>query len=297
MKLLLALLLVLAAGPVSAAEQVENLARPDGSLIHYTLDHPPGRSAGMLVLAQGSSCLPGAARASLARLRAAFPDHTALIVEKAGITPDAAIADGHDDCPEAYRDRFTLSQRVADYQSVLAALRTDQPDLFETITLFGGSEGGLAMEILATRIDADAIILLAGSVGTTFEEMVLAAAPPQAGPTIEGGFAEARANPDSGDMFSGHSLRFWADALDHRSSDYLLAMETPVLLIHGGRDPAAGAAHRPLLDLLAERGACHVTYWEFPSLDHGMIAPDGASRLDHIARRAAQWAQDPLPAC
>lgn len=297
MKLPLVLLLVLAAGPVSAAQQVDILARPDGSLIHYTLDHPPGRSAGMLVLAQGSSCLPGAASASLATLRAAFPDHTALIVEKAGITPDAAILEGHDDCPEAYRDRFTLSQRVADYESVLAALRTDQPDLFASLILFGGSEGGLAMEILATRIEADAIILLSGSVGTTFGDMVLAAAPPQAGPTIEAGFAEARANPDSSDMFSGHSLRFWADALDHRSSDYLLAVDSPTLLIHGGRDPAAGAAHRPLLDLLAERGACHVTYWEFPSLDHAMIAPDGTARLDHIAHRVAQWAQAPLPAC
>lgn len=297
MKLPLVLLLVLAAGPVSAAQQAQTLARPDGSLIHYTLDHPPGPSAGMLVLAQGSSCLPGAASASLAKLRAAFPEHTALIVEKAGITPDAVIADGHDDCPDAYRDRFTLSQRVADYQSVLAALRADQPDLFTSMTLFGGSEGGLAMEILATRIEADAIILLSGSVGTTFGTMVLAAAPPQAGPTIEAGFATARANPDSGDIFSGHTMRFWADALDHSSSDYLLATEAPVLLIHGGRDPAAGAAHRPLLDLLAERGACNVTYWEFPSLDHGMVAPDDASRLDHIARRAAQWAQDPLPAC
>lgn len=296
MKLLLPLLaLVLATGPVQAATEAHQLARPDGSLIHYQLDYPAGPAAGLLVLAQGSGCSPAASSGNLAVIRAAFPGHVALIVEKIGITPDTET-DGYADCPAEFLDHYTLSQRISDYELVLAHLRA-QPDMPARLVLFGGSEGGLAMEALASRIRPDAAILLSGAVGATFGDMVRASVPPEGHATIDAGFAAARANPDSSTLFSGHTYRFWADSLDHRSADYIENTDTPFLLIHGGRDAAPIATLRPLLDRAAEIGLCHVTYWEFPAFDHGMSDPQGVSRLPQIARLAAAWAQEPLESC
>lgn len=287
------LLLALSAGPASAGQETHSLPRPDGSLIHYSLDTPTGESAGLLVLAQGSGCQPGAGSANLAIVRAAFPAHTALIVEKSGITPNSAIVDGLTDCPADFIATFTLSQRIEDYERVLAHLR---PDSMDDVILFGGSEGGLAMEALAARIRPAAAILLSGSVGGTFEDMVLSTVPAEGKTIVAAGFAEARANPDS-TLFSGHTNRFWADSLDHRSSDYLDSSDTPFLLIYGGRDPAAGQNGRVLADRFAAAGRCNLSYWEFPALDHGMADPAGSSRMGDIARLAATWAEKPLGAC
>ncbi len=288
------ILLALSVGTVSAAQQSYQLARTDGSVIHYTLDAPPGDSAGILVLAQGSSCGPAAGKASLATIRAAFPTYTAVIVEKYGIASDSSVRDGQNDCPPEFLANYTLSQRIDDYEQVLAHLHdTTTPS---KMILFGGSEGGLAMEVLATRVHPAATILLSGSVGGTFGEMVLSTVPPEGRAIVGAGFAEARANPD-GTMLSGHTYRFWADIVDHRSSDYLEATDTPILLIYGGRDTAAVQPVRTLADRFAKQERCNLTYWEFPGLDHSMVDPAGRMRLPEIARLAAFWAEEPLERC
>lgn len=288
------LLLALSAGSTSAAQTAHQLPRPDGTMIHYTLDMPPGESSGLLVLAQGSGCQPAAASANLAAVRAAFPTYTALIVEKYGIAPDSPVEHGYTDCPAEFLDTYTLAQRIDDYQVVLAEIGLVTPH--QNVVLFGGSEGGLAMEVLATRIHPAAAILLSGSVGGTFGEMVLSTVPPEGQASVSAGFAAARANPDS-TMLSGHTHRFWAGILDHRSSDYLEATDTPFLLIYGGRDAAAVQTARSLADRFAADGRCNLIYLEFPGLDHSMVDPKGRSHMPEVARLAASWAERPAPRC
>ena len=293
MKALLALfLLTMSAGAVPAAQVAHQLSRPDGTIIHYTLDTPDGEGGGLLVLAQGSGCEPAEASASLATVRAAFPRRTALIVEKSGITPDRAVEHDNFGCPQDFLDSYTLSGRIEDYQNVLAHIAMPEQD----IILFGGSEGGLAMEALAARIHPAAAILLSASVGGTFGEMVLSTVPPQGRVSVSDGFAAARANPDS-TMLSGHTHRFWADIVDHRSSDYLTATDTPLLLIYGGRDAAAGEPVRALADRFSEEGRCNLTYLEFPGLDHRMVSPDGRSHMADIVHLAASWSEQPIRSC
>jgi hypothetical protein len=51
--------LALLSTPALAASETDQVARSDGSLIHYTLDRPIGEVSGLLLLSQGSGCRPG----------------------------------------------------------------------------------------------------------------------------------------------------------------------------------------------------------------------------------------------
>ncbi|KFL31920.1 hypothetical protein JP75_05840 [Devosia riboflavina] len=267
------------------------MTRPDGSLIHYTIDRAAEPATGLLVLSQGSGCRPGAQNAALATVRAAFSAYDTLIVEKAGITPDMEIDELN--CPADFYDRYTVSQRIDDYEAVLSTLGPPP----SRVVLFGGSEGGLAMAILTTRLQADAAIIFSSATGTSFGDMVKSTVPPEGHAHIDAGFAAARANPDSSELFAGHAYRFWADILDYRSIDYMRQTDTPFLLIQGGLDTSSPlAAARATADAFTADGRCNLTYWEFPALDHGMLDPQGASHLPSVAAMAAAWAENPIPA-
>ena len=288
-----AVALLLFAHPAFAAPEHRQLARPDGSPIHYTLDTPTGPSSGMVVLFTGSGCLPGAVNANIALARAAFPTFTALIVEKAGITPDSPITDGFTDCPPAFHAHHTPSQRVADTAQVLSYLAPAQP-----LVLFGGSEGGLSVAMLSAVVEADAAIILSSGIDMSFADIVLSTVPAEGQAFVSAGLAAARDDPTGSALFAGSSHRFWADILRQRAIDPMRETDTPFLLIQGGRDassPVAAARHGA--DAYAAEGRCNLTYWEFPALDHGMNDPGGNSHMATILAMAALWAGASKPAC
>lgn len=290
--------LTLLALPQAQAIDYRIIGRADGSAIHYTLDMPAKDTAGLLVLSQGSGCARAAENANLAVVRAAFPDYAALIVEKVGVTPDIVIADPFSACPAGFRDHYTVTQRVSDYRAVLAELDADPALDTSNIVLFGGSEGGLAMALLAEQVPVRATILLSTATGETFEDMVLSTVPPEAQDQVRSGFQAARSNPDSSELHGGSTYRFWADSLDLRPLDHMRTTTAPFLLIQGGRDTSApAAASQSTLATFAEEGLCNLTYWEFPALDHGLTDPEGTSHLPAIASMAANWATHPIPAC
>jgi pimeloyl-ACP methyl ester carboxylesterase len=296
MKVLLAGLAFLAlTTSVHAEPELHRVPRADGSLIDVWLDAPDGASQGLLLLAQGSGCLPVRESANLAAVRDAFPDHTAMMVEKIGVSADAGIADGFIDCPSAFHERYTLSRRLDDYRAVLdGLLAEDDGDL----VLFGGSEGGLAVAALAVEYAPQATIILSSATGMSFGEMVRATVPPEGHATIDAGFAAARADPEGDTLFAGSTHRFWADILDFRGLDHMLRATSPLLLIQGGRDDSSPlASARLTADAFAQSGLCNLTYWEFPALDHGMASPDGTARLADIAALAASWAAAPMGSC
>ncbi|RWR31894.1 hypothetical protein D2T31_02705 [Sinirhodobacter populi] len=111
-------------------------------------------------------------------------------------------------------------------------------------------------------------------------------------PPVDEMFDRARANPNSPEVWAGSSLRFWADAIDRRILESLLAAETEFLLIQGGRDTATPPElARMVADRFAADGRCNLTYWEFPGLDHGLGDTEGISGMAGILRQAAVWAQ------
>lgn len=296
--LLSAVAMSLALSPVLGAPVARVLEGGDGGAIHFTIDLPDGEAAGLIVIAQGSGCGRAAESASLGAVRAAFADHVAVTVEKAGVTPDVDVGDGFINCPEAFHQRFTVSGRVADYLRVIEHLRENEGLAGLRLVLFGGSEGGLAVARVAAELDPHATIILSSATGTRLDETILSTLPPEAQEPVSAGFAAARNDPEGSALFAGSSHRFWADILDGRSLDYMLETESPFLVIQGGRDTSSPVAmQRPTLEAYAEAGRCSLTYWELSALDHGMLTPEGETRLEQVLEMAAGWAQRPMVEC
>jgi pimeloyl-ACP methyl ester carboxylesterase len=280
--------LVATTAPAQAEQR--QLLRADGSTNHYAVDVPNGTPAGTVVIIQGSGCLPTTRNQNLSIIRGAFPNHVAVTVEKYGIEPDAPVKDGFSDCPSSFHAGFTVSQRVDDYQAVLAALDAPRP-----LVLFGGSEGGLVVAMLSGRVEPEASIVLSSATGISFVDMVLSTIPPEGQEPVRAGLAAAAADPDGTALFAGSSHRFWADIMRHVPADYMLAATGPFLVIQGGLDTSSPlAAARATADRFAAARRCDLTYWEFPGLDHGMADPAGSSHLASIAKAAASWAAQPL---
>ena len=276
-----------------AAPVHHQLPRPDGTQIDYSVDAPDGPSAGMVVLLTGSGCLPGAVNANIALARAAFPNHTALIVEKFGVGPDSDETDGFSDCPPAFHAGHTVSQRVADTAAVI-----DHLGPVDSLVLFGGSEGGLAVAMLANRVAVDAAIILSSGMGMGFEQLVLSTVPPEGQAHVSAGFATARADAEGLALFAGSSHRFWADILPLLGVDEMVQTETPFLLIQGGLDKSSPLeAARTTADRFTAEGRCNLTYWEFPAFDHGMKDPSGTSHMAEVLALAATWSENPIAGC
>lgn len=144
--------------------RTENLARQDGSAVHYYLLHrqaEPTRK--LLVLIQGSDCNSAKNnRFMVDTFGGAFPDHDILLVEKYGIT-DALPFNDRDgeraDCPAETMFNDSLSVRVSDYAAVLDRLKGE----YDTVLLLGGSEGATVAEHTALASPAvDAVVAVNG---------------------------------------------------------------------------------------------------------------------------------------
>lgn len=274
----------------------------DGSPINWTLDRPSGaNSSGLLILAQGSGCLSAERDVNLDLARAAFSSFAVVRVEKYGVNPGDNPKDDVGDCSEAFRDHFTVSQRVEDYLTVIQSLRS-QTWWNGKLILLGGSEGGAVSARLAAPSGADAVILISTGGDMTFGQMVSQSiqqnleknrVPKGQWPPLEEIFNRARANPESSERFAGYPLRFWADAIDQRPLDEMLKSRAPILLIQGDSDDSTPVeASRSTRVAFKKAGRCNLTYWEMHGYDHGMVDGSGKQHMSEVLANAAQWAKD-----
>lgn len=286
----IALAAFIAATPAMAEPRLFETPRADGSTIHWTLDVPNhGERVGLIVIAQGSGCAPAMQSHNLQMARSAFGALAALTVEKYGVRPGDKPKGDHLDCSQAFREHHTVSQRVADYLQIMESLH-GASWWDGNVVLFGGSEGGVAMAMLAPEVGADAAILISAGGGVPFGQMVRQSIPQEGWPTVDATFEKARQNPDSTELWAGQSLRFWADIIDRRAADYMLRSATDFLLIQGGNDASGSpGVARAASDLFAKAGRCNLTYWEFPGFDHGMADASHKSHMAEVLSQAALW--------
>ncbi|MFT4252369.1 MAG: hypothetical protein QM608_07785 [Caulobacter sp.] len=291
-----ALVLALVATGAAAAPEHRTLERPDGSTIDWNLDRrtSPARQ-GVLVLAQGSGCGSVAGNRNIEAAKTLRPDFAVLTVEKYGVAPGAVQKDP-DDCTPAFWANHTVSQRVRDYRAVIDLLK-QQPWWNGRLVLFGGSEGGAVVQILAAETDADAAVIFSSATGVPFRDAFLQVLPPPVVPEARARIDKARRDPLSAERWGGNSYRWWADIVDRPLWEDALKARGSLLVVQGAHDrsnPVASA--RAFRDAFAARGRANLTYWEYADYDHAMIDAAGAAHLAEVLARISGWLDQKLGA-
>ncbi len=293
----------------NSVAQTFTTARPDDSALHWRLDIPDtaDKSVGLVVLMQGSGCLSADHNANLSQVRSVFSEFAALTVEKYGVSP----GDDSEECSPEFYENHSVSQRIADYLQIIGSLRS-RAWWNGQLVLVGGSEGGGVAAALAEPAQADAVVLISTGGGITFGQMVRDSimdtmhrhsVPEAEWPAIDAAFAYAREHPDSSDTWAGSSYRYWADAIDRRPVDDMLAANSAFLLLHGSADSSSAVqSARMTADRFADAKRCNLTSIEFSSYDHSMIDADGRSRMSDVLELARNWvdqrlSHDGLAAC
>ena len=278
-------------GQAAAAASVDLVARrDDGSLIHWSLDrHQGGPKQGILVLAQGSGCLAATENPNIVRAKGLLPDFAVVTVEKYGVRPHDAPKDPFGGCSLDFHAHHTVSQRVADYQRVLAQPETS-PWWDGRLVLFGGSEGGAAVAMLAPRVRPTALVVFSTAPGRSFRQTFKLSVPPEVAAQADSEFAKIKADPLSPKLWGGNSYRWWADILDHDLTADLLSVRAPILIVHGERDRSGSVQiARMVRDEFQREGRCNLTYWEFAGYDHQMQDAAGAAHIEEVMRRISGW--------
>lgn len=277
-----------------ALAQLPELMRPDASPIVYRIDgiEPGGSPQGLIFLAQGSGCDPVTVDNRFALSETLAPGFARLSIEKYGVNPAHDLAE--DECSEEFYARDTIDQRVLDAARVIAGLRGS--DWWNgDLVLFGGSEGGAVVSMLAPIVpETDAVVVFSSGLGFTVEEGVLQAVPPPVRPRAEASFVEARQTGRIDERFSGHSHHWWANALDKRPSNALTGTTVPVLVVQGTMDRSAVVeSAREGVARLEASGVC-VTYDEREGLDHFMRDAQGADHRAEVYSDIALWIGEAL---
>jgi pimeloyl-ACP methyl ester carboxylesterase len=281
---------LLSGQPAAAASVDLTARRDDGSLIYWSLDRQHGGlKQGILVLAQGSGCLAATENANIVRAKGLLPDFAVVTVEKYGVRPHDAPKDPFGGCPPAFYTHHTVSQRAADCQRVLAQVKTS-PWWDGRLVLFGGSEGGAAVSMLAPRVRPTAVVIFSTAPGRSFRQTFKVTVPPEVAAQADSEFAKIKADPLSARVWGGNSYRWWADILDHDLTADLLSVRAPILIVHGERDRSGPVQiARMVRDDFQRDGRSNLTYWEFPGYDHQMHDAAGVSHINEVMQRISVW--------
>ena len=282
------------ASAAAAAPEDRHLPRVEDGSIHWTIDRGAGGRQGLLLIAQGSGCTPASGSPNIAQVAALLPDFAVITVEKQGIPSGSRWRASEPQCSAAYRQLNTVSQRAADTQRVIETLRK-APWWNGQLVLFGGSEGGAVVAMLAPRVRPSAVIIMSTALGRSFRSTFLQLAPPAEREAAERTFGQIKTRPLSGEVYAGQSFRWWADILDHDLTADVLATRSPVLLLQGGHDQSAPVevARRVAVEF-SKSDRRNLTYWEFPNYDHHMRDPSGVSHLGEVLKKAQGWLHDAL---
>ena len=280
-----------AAGQAAATDHIS--PRPDESSIYWNLDRQAGGSRqGILLIAQGSGCLAATENPNITKAKRLLPDFAVVTVEKYGVAAHDAPKDPYEGCSASFYAHHTVSQRVADCECVLAELE-HQPWWNGQLVLFGGSEGGAVVSLLAAKVKPTAVVVFSTAPGRSFAEIFKRTVPAEVAQHFEEELAKMRDNPNSTNVWGGNSYRWWSDILHQDMTGALLMTRSPILLVQGDRDTNAPVAvARGVKDEFERAGLSNLTYWELTGFDHAMQDPAGASHLDEVMTRISAWLRD-----
>ncbi|MGS3182111.1 alpha/beta hydrolase family protein [Aeromonas dhakensis] len=280
-------------------------SRDDGSPISYYLAQHSHDTDTLLLILQGSDCNSVLNIDSiLSDYKNVWPEADILLVEKYGI--DSKLKYSTDparkDCPAQYLEKDSPAQRVADIKTVLDIIRKD--DQYKKFILLGGSEGAVIANLVTTEVDyIDATIAFNGG-GRWFIDDVshsIAAKhnnPEEARKEIDGfkGFAEHVLNSKPFELdVSGHGYHWWQQMLSIDQLDTLKKVNSPLLIIQGGRDMSVSPQKTDeLMQRLKDLGKSNIEYRRYEELDHGLKNSGGKILRKEVISDINIWLQSKL---
>jgi pimeloyl-ACP methyl ester carboxylesterase len=200
-----------------------------------------------------------------------------IAVERRGV-------DGEGNVDHDVAKRFcTKETRVGDECALIASYLATRSGTVRDqgpIILMGTSEGAdVAASVAARTPDVTHLILVAGGGGWTqaeefrhvVEQGTVRLPEVDSVDDLEQKFAEIRRSPDADREWFGHPYRRWASYLFERASDQLIALDIPILLIHGSADTSVPVeSARALRDRFAAAGKTNLRYIEYANVDHSL---------------------------
>lgn len=96
---------------------------------------------------------------------------------------------------------------------------------------------------------------------------------------------------------SGHGYHWWQQMLSIDQLDTLKKVNSPLLIIQGGRDTSVSPQKTDeLIQRLTELGKSNIEYRRYEALDHGFKDSDGQSQRKEVVGDMNVWLQSKLGA-
>ncbi|WP_081852418.1 alpha/beta hydrolase family protein [Aeromonas dhakensis] len=280
-------------------------SRDDGSPIsYYLIQHAHGADTLLLIL-QGSDCNSVLKIDSiLTEYKNVWPQANLLLIEKYGIDQELKYSKDAErkDCPAQYLEKDNPAQRVADIKVVLDTVRKDGQ--YKKFILLGGSEGALIANLVTADVDyIDATIAFNGGGRWFIDDVSHSIAVKHKNPAAARkevddfkGFAEHVLNSKPFELeVSGHGYHWWQQMLSIEQLDTLKKVNSPLLIIQGGRDISVSPQKTDeLMQRLTELGKSNIEYRRYEELDHGFKNSDGNSLRKEVINDMNIWLKSKL---
>ncbi|MDX7891508.1 prolyl oligopeptidase family serine peptidase [Aeromonas caviae] len=280
-------------------------SRDNGSPISYYLVQHAHDTDTLLLILQGSDCNSVLKIESiLTEYKNVWPEADVLLIEKYGINRKLKYSKDAErkDCPAQYLEKDNPAQRVADINTVLGIVRKDGQ--YKKLILLGGSEGAVIANLVSADIDSiDATIAFNGGGRWFIDDVSHSIAvkhnnPEEARKEIDGfkGFAEHVLNNKPFELdVSGHGYHWWQQMLSIDQLDTLIKVNSPLLIIQGGRDTSVSPQKTDeLVQRLKELEKNNIEYRRYEALDHGLKDSDGKSLRKEVIRDITIWLRSKL---
>lgn len=307
MKIRAILLLLLFLTFTSNADDIitRTASRDDGSPISYYLVQHSDKADTLLLILQGSDCNSVLnIDAILSDYKNVWPEADVLLVEKYGIDSNLKYSTdpARKDCPAQYLEKDSPAQRVADIKTVLDIVRKNGQ--YKTFILLGGSEGAVIANLVTADVDSvNATIAFNGGSRWFIDDVSHSIAvkhsnPEEARKDIDGfkGFAEHVLNSKPFELdVSGHGYHWWQQMLSIDQLDTFKKVNSPLLIIQGGRDTSVSPKKTDeLMQHLKELGKSNIEYRRYEELDHGLKNSDGKNLRREVVNDMNIWLQSKL---
>jgi len=301
-------LLCMSAASALPLQEHLTVSRVDGTPIDVQLHRPA--AAGkipLLVFIDGSLCIPSALNDSVGWLQQQLDGShpfALAVVEKPGPVdpprnPGGGIDIGPDfRCSDAFRQHYTLDQRVIDHLRALQYLHRHAPWWNGELWIWGFSDGGrigAQLAAYAPQTRAVALIGFGGGVpmAESMQDMVCAAngAPTTCRQELRARMDAIRAEPVPGKDWMGEANTFavWANRLDAVEANILRDLRAPLLVVHGERDGSVPVASARQLAAAMQGAGVPFRYVEVAGMRHSLWSTPTEAQALELHRDVLDW--------